>query len=205
MAKKYLLPLLLCCLLLPACGRSRPQQLYLLNAVNSLALPAPAGVLQTPALGIAPLKIAAYLDGQGIATRRAAGNQLKLDDYHQWAGTLQSNVTHVLRENLSRLLDTDKVYLFPWSQSLPLDFSLNLEIINLDGEFGGQARLKAHWSLFAQPGKKLLTTRFSDLREEIAGSDYNALVSAQSRLLAGLSREIATTIRQHQETTPSQP
>jgi hypothetical protein len=44
-------------------------------------------------------------------------------------------------------------------------------------------------------GKKILASKRSTLTEAVGGQDYKSLVSAESRALGTLSREIAETIR----------
>jgi uncharacterized protein len=65
----------------------------------------------------------------------------------------------------------------------------------LDGRLGEAAWLEARWSILEGPEKKLLKMDRSSISEPVSGSDYAAVVAAQSRALAQLSQEIAKAIQ----------
>ena len=67
--------------------------------------------------------------------------------------------------------------------------------LRCDGRLGDAAFLEARWSLFGGPDKKLLKTNRSSIREPVSGTDYAALVAAQSRALAKFSQEIVEAIQ----------
>jgi uncharacterized protein len=60
---------------------------------------------------------------------------------------------------------------------------------------GEAAWLVARWSILEGPEKKLLKMDRSSISEPVSGSDYAAVVAAQSRALAQLSQEIAKAIQ----------
>ena len=62
------------------------------------------------------------------------------------------------------------------------------------GRLGEDAQLVARWSLLGGPEKKPLALSRSSIREPVSGSDYAALVAAQSRALTKLSQEIVAAI-----------
>jgi hypothetical protein len=55
--------------------------------------------------------------------------------------------------------------------------------------------LVVKWALFEADGKKLLLAKKSSFKEPTGAASYEALVAAQSRAIAALSREIAEAIR----------
>lgn len=57
------------------------------------------------------------------------------------------------------------------------------------------AMLSARWSVFGDGNTKELVTKKSDFIEPTGAQGYEALVSAQSRAVAGLSKEIAGAIK----------
>jgi uncharacterized lipoprotein YmbA len=67
-------------------------------------------------------------------------------------------------------------------------------VIRCDGRLGEDARLVARWSIYGGPEKTPLAVNRSSIREPVSGSDYAALVAAQSRALAKLSQEITAAI-----------
>ncbi len=69
-----------------------------------------------------------------------------------------------------------------------------MNVTRFDGKPGGDVSLIARWTILGQNGKKVVLDRRSSLSEEASEDDYDAIVSAQSRLIEALSREIATAI-----------
>ena len=69
-----------------------------------------------------------------------------------------------------------------------------MDINRFDGTSEGKAILAAHWSILEGEKRKVLVTRKSDFAESADRADFESMVSAQSRLLGHLSREIASEI-----------
>ena len=149
---------------------------------------------QNSVIGIGPVKLAEYLDESLIITR-TSDNELAKAQFNRWVGSFKDNLINVLADDLGTLLSTDRIYLYPWSLSVPIDYQITLDVIRCDGRLGDAAWLEARWSIFGGPGKKLLKIHRSSIREPVTGADYPALVAAQSRALAKLSQEIATAIQ----------
>jgi uncharacterized lipoprotein YmbA len=68
-------------------------------------------------------------------------------------------------------------------------------VIRFDGNPGGSASLVARWAVLADEGKDVLIVKRSSLSEPTGKDDIEALVSAQSRVVEALSREIASAIK----------
>ena len=109
--------------------------------------------------------------------------------------SLKDNFINVLADNLGVLLLTERIYLYPWRVSVPIDYQVILDIVRCDGRLGDAVWLEVRWSIIGGPGKKLLKTHRSSIREPVTGADYAALVAAQSRALGKLSQEIAEAIQ----------
>jgi ABC-type uncharacterized transport system auxiliary subunit len=60
---------------------------------------------------------------------------------------------------------------------------------------GDAVWLEARWSILKGSEKKLVKTMRSSIREPVTGTDYTALVAAQSQAVAKLSQEIAVAIQ----------
>jgi uncharacterized lipoprotein YmbA len=187
-----------CCmlLLLAGCHISRPTTYYLLQP--AAASQGTSSAVVERAIGVGPARMAEYLDRPNMVLRRNA-QELQLASFHLWAEPLKDNVTRVIAENLSRLLGTQRVLPFPWPSSIPVDYQVTLEVTRLDGMPGAEAVLCAWWRLFGQNGKTLLASRKSEFSAAMDQPGYEALVSAESALLAELSREIAAAIRLQEE------
>jgi uncharacterized lipoprotein YmbA len=144
-------------------------------------------------IGVGPIVLPDYLDRPQIVTR-TGDNELKLDEFHRWAGELKNGITHVISENLSILRPTDRVYSFPLNRSIPLDILVKVEFIRFDGVLGDIFILEAKWSIYGEKEKKELLMRSSSFREPVEGQEYSDFVAAQNRTLADLSRDITVEI-----------
>ena len=149
---------------------------------------------QNAAIGIGPVKLAEYLD-QSMLITRTSDNQVRKAQFDRWVGSFKDNFINVLADNIGVLLSTDRIYLYPWRLSVPIDYQVVVDVVRCDGRLGDAAYLEVRWSILRGPGKKLLKTHRSSIREPVTGPDYDALVAAQSRALAKLSQEIGEAIQ----------
>jgi hypothetical protein len=111
----------------------------------------------------------------------------------QWAEPLQDGFTRVLAENLSRLLATERVALFPWKTFVP-EYQVVIEVTQFLGQTGGEVSLIALWSILAKDGREVLVSKKSSYHEATGAPEYEALAAAMSRTVAALSRDIATAL-----------
>ena len=149
---------------------------------------------QNAVVGIGPVKLADYLD-QSMLVTRTGDNQAVKAEFDRWVGSLKDNFINVLADNIGLLLPTERIHLYPWRVSVPIDYQVVLDIVRCDGRLGDAVWLEVRWSIIGGPEKKLLKTHRSSIREPVSGADYTALVAAQSQALAKLSQEIAEEIQ----------
>jgi hypothetical protein len=147
------------------------------------------------AIGIGPVRIPEYLNQPDIVTRLTQ-NELRLDGSAKWAEPLEDNISQAVAENLPSLLCIRSTAIFPWRGGTPIDYRIDVHVIQMDGILGESASLDVTWSISDGTARKKspLLTKRSTYKESTGGGDYGAFVSAQSRNLASLSREIAETI-----------
>jgi uncharacterized lipoprotein YmbA len=192
--------LILVFLTLGGCGAtSQPSKFYLLNSLSSsekLVSNLPSGM----AIGIGPIHIPEYVDRPQIVTR-ISENELKLAEFHKWAEPLKDNIPQVLADNLSLLMRTDQVNIYPWKRSTPIDYQVRIDITRLDTASDGEAHLIARWHVFGEDTRTVLSAKKSHFTAPLQGSDYAAIVSALNQTIGDLSRGIATSIiRVHSKT-----
>jgi uncharacterized lipoprotein YmbA len=172
-----------------------PSRFYVLNSLTGPGERARTATVQPHVtIGIGPVEFPAYLDRQQIVTR-VSENELHLAGFDEWAEPLKDNFTRVLVENLYALLLEEAFEVFPFRGSAEIDYQVEVEVIRLDGRLGGDASLTVRWTLFERHGRELLLTEKSSIHEPARGSDYAALVAAQSRAVEAFSREIAGAIK----------
>jgi uncharacterized lipoprotein YmbA len=147
------------------------------------------------AVGIGPIKFPDHLDRPEIVTRTSS-NALQLAEFDRWAGSLEKDFSRILAENLSILLSTDYIFMFPFTQAAPIDYRVAVEVVRFDGQLGKNATLIARWSVVEGGEKKALkSVRRSTITKAANGKSYEAMVAALSRTVEELSREIAKTIK----------
>jgi uncharacterized lipoprotein YmbA len=191
---EWLIPGALVIVLL-ACASTSPTRFFVLSSVSGSERARNPEGERCFAIGIGPVKIPEYLNQPEIVTRLTQ-NEVRVDEFAQWAEPLEDNISRALAENLSSLLCVRSIAIFPWKGGTPIDYRIDVDVIQMDGILGESASLDVTWSIADGTDRKKLhlITKRSTYREPIGGGDYGAFVSAQSRNLASLSREIAETI-----------
>ncbi len=177
------------------CASSPQARFYTLSSLSA-PLKGQAGepVSKGLSIGLGPIRFPDYLERPGIVTRHS-GNTIEIAEFDLWAGSLKDDFLRVLAENLSILLGTDKILLYPYLGNVPLDFRIGLNLNRFEGAPGGHAALEASWVILEGLDKKEGIVQKSRITEPVSGSDYQALVSAQSRAVEKLGREIAKAIQ----------
>ncbi len=182
--------------LLPAgCSRSQTPRFYALSPIQEdQMISRRESQAQNVVIGIGPVKLADYLDQSKLVTRTSDNRAVKAE-FDRWVGSFKDNFTNVLADNIGVLLSAEQIYLYPWRTTVPIDYQVVVDVVRCDGRLGDAAWLEARWSIFKGPEKKLIKTYRSNIREPATGTDYAAVVAAQSRALATLSQEIAEAIQ----------
>jgi uncharacterized protein len=186
----FLVPLLF----LGGCASSKSPNYFILDSLRSEA----PGVTKAAAendltVGVGPVKIPEYLDRPQMATR-SAPNSLQFAEFDKWAESLEKSLTRVLAENLSLLLSTDRVVVFPWAGSIHVLYQVSVDVTQFEYTADGKAIFVAGWSVFGNDGQKLLAVKRSRIMVPVQSTGFEAIASAQSRAVADLSREIAACI-----------
>jgi uncharacterized lipoprotein YmbA len=176
---------------LSACaGKSASSKFYVLSPLPQSKL-SEAGA---KTIGVFPVAMPDYLDRPQIVTR-VSENEIKLDEFSRWAEPLQENFYTVLVDNLSTLLNSERVIKTAQNLDVPVPLRVGVEVVQFDGVLGGDVVLNVRWGLFETEGKKVVLSKRSLFKEPTSAATYEALVAAQSRAVAALSREIAEAIK----------
>ena len=190
--------IMICWLPLAGClgGPSGPTNFYMLSPLS----PSQAGTSAATAegrirIGLATVVIPEYLNRNEIVFN-LDNTVYQLAEFNQWAEPLNENLTRVLAENLTNLLREDSIDVFLASDSsIPADYRLEVDVLRLDGNLGGQAALISQWVLLAAEEDELILMRRSEYQEQAADNTYKGLVLAKSRTVETLSRDIAAAIK----------
>jgi uncharacterized lipoprotein YmbA len=176
-------------------GTQQATNNYVLNSLYSEEIETQAVAdLNDIGILVGPIRMALYLDRSDIVIRDSQ-NQIRLAEFSQWAGPLQENFSRVLAENLSVLLATHKVGIFPGTRAMLFDYNVTVNITRFDGIPGQKADLRARWAILDKNRKKILFENHSALSQPTENDSMEALIAAESRTLSDLSREIAEAIK----------
>jgi uncharacterized lipoprotein YmbA len=147
-------------------------------------------------IGLETVVVAEYLNRSEIVVN-LDNTIYQLADFNQWAEPLSDNLTRVLEENLTYLLQTDSINVSMASESsIPFDYRLEVDVLRLDGNIGDQVTLVAQWALLEAEEDDLKLVRRSQYQESTTDETYKGLVMAKSRTVEKLSRDIAAAIKE---------
>ena len=179
--------LALCALLVTACS-SGSRSFYVLSAEG----PAPSGGGR--GIGVGPVVLAEYIDRPNLVLQDAP-NRMAVAEDHRWAGDLAAAISRVTAANLGRHLHTGNVRTYPWQHDEEISNQVTLDIRQLHGGADGYAVIEAGWRVYALPERHLKASRTFVARERLASDGYQAMVAAESKLLARLADDIAAGMR----------
>jgi hypothetical protein len=186
--------LVLAAALVGCLGRTPPTTLYLLAALDSEPERAAGGI--DAVVGVGPVTLPEYLRRSEIVTRTGCQGseefcaELQLAELDRWAEPLEEAITRVLAEDLSILLATENVVRYPWRSTPPVTLQVTVDLVRFDVDAAGRTELIARWSV-VDPETEAVLHLARSTHGEPAAAGYGAKVSALSRALAELAREMA--------------
>ncbi|EIC23110.1 PqiC family protein [Thiorhodovibrio frisius] len=191
------LALMVACLwLLGGCASSPPSAFYTLTAMAE----SPAGENRAIqggqlAVGLGPVTFPRFLDRPQVVQRQG-GNQLSVDEFHRWGGSLDDDFLRVFSENLAQLLQTSRVVVFPSELRMRLDFRVMAEVVAFEAGPSNQALLKVRWAVIDPFSEQVLSMREDSYRQSLpADAGVSQQVAGLSAALADFSRDVADELR----------
>ncbi len=177
------------------CASSPPTRFYTLSSLQEGG----RGPKESPSdqglvIVVGPIKFPGYLDRTEIVTR-SSSNKITLSEFDLWAGSLAEDFNRTLAENLSVLLSTENVIVYPRLRPGLAKYQITMDVIRFDGSLGGDVSLIVRWAILEGKERKVVFASKSTITERSGAQGYEAMVVANSRALEKLSREIADAIR----------
>lgn len=171
----------------PGCA-TQPSSYYVLNGPSPMV---PDGTpLNDIAIGVGPVTIPGHLDRPQIVTR-AGRHRIAINEFHRWGDSLKRQVTETLVINLSALLQTPRVTVYPWDRALRPQYQVHVTVHRFEGEPGKGTTLDAVWQIVDTESQTPILTRGFTTSAPVEGTGMAAYVKAQSAALGALSRDIA--------------
>lgn len=183
--------------------RSPPVEFYTLSPLESSADEKTSTVApELRALAIGPLVMPRYLDRDSIVTR-ANQNRLQINEYQRWSSSLESDFLKTLGNNLGRLLDTQRIVVYPATPRFPIRYRITFEVQQFEGTLGEQVTLDVRWLVTDAESDQVVAIERSVINQAVENSSYDALVAAHSATLATLSQAIAARVLTLAQTPPA--
>jgi uncharacterized lipoprotein YmbA len=180
--------------LIAACSTTPAVRYYTLNPFSEMQPDVSQAVSgDTLAIGVGPVELPKFLDRPQIVTR-ISQHRVEVSEFHRWAGSFSEDFLRVLAKNISMLLPADRVAAYPWTDQFSPSFRIPLTVEQFDGQFGGDVVLNVIWSVWHQKDTNEPVIKHTLIKEPVSHEDYDALVEAQSRAIAALSRAIVDEI-----------
>jgi len=179
-------------LLVAGClGRSPRPEFYRLEPTAVGAAPAAS----LPKLGIAvgAIEFPRYLDRPEIVTRDG-DQRLALASAQRWGGTLRSEVQRVLADDLSALLGTPRIAVYPVEPRFPVAWRVLFDVRSFEGVRGERVVLRVRWIVASGADGRAVAVEESVIEQPVASDTWDAYVAAHSAALGAVTRQIAERI-----------
>jgi len=144
------------------------------------------------ALGLGPIKIPGYLDRPQFVTR-ISQNRFAISENDRWAEPLDDNFLRVLSQDISILLQTDRIVTYPWERSQQPKYQVQVEVLRFEPNAKQSVELWARWSII-DSAKKTISVKESYLTQPEKDKSVETSVAAMSAAVSDLSKEIASAI-----------
>jgi len=174
-------------------GKTQPVTFYTLSPIQEASDLINYKFEKVISIGVGPARLPDFLNKPQIATRNGSG-KINYAEFHRWGGYLDKDFLRVMSENLSVLLSTNQVLVYPWGRDRadPI-FQIEFDVKQFEGKLGDMAILNVIWTI-RKKGHKPLMIRRSIIQQPVSGDGNDAIVSAYSEAIGKLSREIALII-----------
>ena len=185
LAAKTFVPVMIA--LIAGCGSSPPARFYTLSATT-----APAATSSSLSIAVGPVSVPAVVDRPQIVVSTGP-NQVRLDDFNQWAAPLQNHIARVVADNLVVMLGTPRVTLSTQPSGVDAEYRAAIDVQSFQSAPGEAATLDAVWTVRRSKDGKVEIGR-TTVREPAQEKGYDALAAAHSRAVARLSQDIAAAV-----------
>lgn len=176
--------------LLAGCSNSPRVTFYTLNVAATNEAPTPP--LNSVAIG--PITLPDLLDRPQLVVQTSA-NRVDILETHRWAESPKSEIPRIVAADLGILLKPAHVSTYPQNAGQEAEYRVLLDIQRFEMTAGNGVGLEALWSVRRSDGGVPKTGR-TVVSEPVDAVGYDALVAAQSRALATVSRDLAQALRE---------
>ncbi|MBU5638955.1 PqiC family protein [Geomonas sp. Red69] len=176
-------------LLCSACSRSPRVTYYTLTPAPS------AGAVQqsfSSSVAVGPVTIPELVNRPQLVVRLTPSRVAVLEE-HRWAEPLKNEIPRLLAQDLGPLLGSNRVFTYDQGSGAAAQYRVLVDIVRLEAVPGDSVTVEAGW-VVRGAGSARREGR-AVIKEKADGSDYDAVAAALSRALAGVSAEVAKSVR----------
>jgi uncharacterized lipoprotein YmbA len=186
-----------CSVLAPVPDRARFFSLTAMSAMsgNRAAAGAPAAAAPAVTYGLGPIKLAPYLDRNELATR-VSPTEVAYSTTDRWAEPLSATFATALLQDLSALLDTNRILAYPWAGGDQVDYQIEVNVLQFDNDVSGNTRLVARWRGRDVRNATYVVAKETTVNQSRPAKGSDARVIALSDALDVLGQDIAGALRQ---------
>jgi uncharacterized lipoprotein YmbA len=188
-----------CSVLAPVPDRSRFFSLTAMSTMSGSgdreAAGAPAAAAPAVTYGLGPINLPPYLDRHELATR-VSPTEVTYSTTDRWAEPLSATFAAVLLQDLSALLDTNRILAYPWAGSDRVDYQIEVSVLQFDNDVSGNTRLVAHWRVRDVHNAAYVVAKETTVNQSRPAKESDARVRALSDALDVLGQDIAAELRQ---------
>ena len=180
------------CTLLPA--QRDHSRFFILTPTSDAAPPtaSAAGLAHELTIGLGPISFPGYLKRPEVVTR-VDPDRVELSEENRWAEPLDANFQRVLGQDLSAMLGTQRIELFPWYGKPRIDYQVAVQVHRFETALDRQSHLVASWTIKdGRSGADLFATE-TTVSSAVSGGDAGGS-AAMSSDVALFSRQIAERI-----------
>ncbi len=202
MRNTILAPLLFTCLLaLTGCSigdSSSPSRFYVLTPMPEGSQPVDFEG-EAPNVGLTRVQIPSTLDRPQMVVFTAE-NEVTYNEFNRWSEPLSQGIGEAVRRNLLILMGPGKVSAFPWMQSFPRDYNVQIVVQQFGAyTYLNEVILRAVYRIekLGEGSRDTVFVGEAIYTQPIAGDSQNFddIANALSTTLVRLSKDIATEIQ----------
>ncbi len=189
------MPALILVLCLSLCGcfsvpNSPSPRFYTLQPQGEPGKPKQLALVSKLIIGIGPVEVPEYQNRPQIVTKDKEG-MLTFAQFERWGEPLDMGIARLIMENLTTALPQADLQLFPCNFSIPLNYQVLVNIVQLESRLDKDMLLTAQWTILDAKTKKMVVTRRFQNRQEINPHTYAGIALALSREVTLLTDEIS--------------
>lgn len=198
---------LLCCLvtaMTTGCSSSPRVTYYALestSAPESKRVPSSSAKKMMPAVSVETPTVPVLVDRLQLVERTHT-NQIEIREFHRWAEPLKNSIPRLLADNLSRLLESDRISSYPQNMGSDADFRVFVDFQRFESE-GSAVSIDALWRIRRTADGEQKSGRVR-IREVTGGGGYESVIAAYTRALSAVSSDIAQALQAEWSAVPAQ-